>query len=333
MRLPTRPALVRLAHIHQAIGSGQRPNVTTLARQLEVNPRTVQRDLDCLRDQLAAPIEYDSKRRGYYYTDATFQLMLPSLTEGECLALFLADRLLQQYRGTALADDIQRLFQKITAFLPDSISLRADDLAKAYSVRAHPADPGDAERFRKLLRAARDGRQLELLYWSASRDDTLRRTVDPYHVAAIDGDWYLIAHCHLREEVRLFAPGRIRELSETGERFQRPADFRVSDYLDVGFRKMRGAGAVQTIHLRFAKTAAHHIRERKWHKSQELHDTIDGCVELTLRVNCLVEIKRWVMSFGAECEVLEPVDLRQDILSEVTRMQHQNAGSRNTPCQ
>jgi predicted DNA-binding transcriptional regulator YafY len=55
MRLPTRSALVRLARIDAAIRAGECPNVTTLARQLEVNPRTVQRDLDYFRDQLGAP--------------------------------------------------------------------------------------------------------------------------------------------------------------------------------------------------------------------------------------------------------------------------------------
>src|SRR5207249_5869433 len=186
------------------------------ARLFEVTERTIHRDIDCLRDQLGAPIEYDSSRHGYYYREESYRLALPQVTEGECLALFLAERLLEQYKGSPLADDLQRLFQKITVLLPDVMSLDPQHLAQAYSIRAQPTDAGEAERFRQLVRAVRDGRQLELLYWTASRDETNRRVVDPYHLTAVDGDWFLVAYCHLREDTRLFAPGRIRELRETG---------------------------------------------------------------------------------------------------------------------
>ena len=91
------------------------------------------------------------------------------------------------------------------------------------------------EVFRRLTRAVREGRQLELLYWTASRDQTCTRVVDPYHLATINGTWYLVAYCHLREEVLLFVPARIRRLHETGVKVQRPADFRIAEYLDVGF--------------------------------------------------------------------------------------------------
>ena len=190
-----RHALVRLVRIDGELRSNRWPNAASLARQLEVTERTIHRDIDCLRDQLGAPIEYDSSRRGYHYTEDSYRLALPQVTEGECLALFLAERLLQQYKGSPLADDLQRLFRKITVLLPDVMSLEPQHLAQAYSIRAQPTEPGEAERFRRLIRAVRDGRQLELLYWTASRDETNRRVVDPYHLTAVDGDWFLVAYC------------------------------------------------------------------------------------------------------------------------------------------
>ncbi len=320
MRLFTRPALVRMAKIDAEIRAGSRPNTTSLAKLLQVNPRTIQRDLDCLRDQLGAPISYDIHRRGFYYTNATFRLALPQISEGECLSLFLAERLLQQYRGLPCAADLQRLFQKIAALLPDGISLHVDQLGQAYAVHTQPADPGDANRFRALVHAIERGRQLELLYWSASRDQTVRRVVDPYHLALVENDWYLIAHCHLREDVRMFAPSRIRELSETGTLIERPPDFRITDYLDAGFRRMRGAGPAQTVRLRFAPAAARFVREKTWHVSQQIDEQRDGGLVLTMRVNHLAEVKRWVMSFGVECAVIEPPELREAIVEEARQM-------------
>jgi len=166
----------------------------------------------------------------------------------------------------------------------------------------------------------RDGRQLELLYWTASRDETNRRVVDPYHLTAVDGDWFLVAYCHLREDTRLFAPGRISELRETGERFERPADFCIEDFLAPRFRKVRGSGPAQEVRLRFSPLAARYIRERVWHPTQELHEEADGGLVLMLRVNHLVEVKRWALWWGAECEVLGPEELRSLMRQEIGRM-------------
>src|SRR5262249_31396353 len=153
-----RHVLARMVRIDRELRAKSWPNASTLARLLEVNERTIQRDLDCLRDQMGAPIEYDPSRHGYYYREKTYRLAFPQVSEGECLALFLGERLLQQYKGTPLAEDLQKLFDKITVLLPNQVSLHADALDQAYSVRTQTTDPGEVVLFRQLIRAVRDGR-------------------------------------------------------------------------------------------------------------------------------------------------------------------------------
>jgi predicted DNA-binding transcriptional regulator YafY len=319
MQIATRPLLRRLSALDHMIRGGQYPNARTAARELEVHPRTIHRDLDFLRDSLGAPLEFCHRRNGFYYRDRDYALPLLRLTEGELVALFLAERVLQEYRGTPYAADLAAAFDKLTAALPDEVTIDLQHLGDVYSFRRHGAGAGDAERFRQLARATRESRQLTLVYWTASRDDTCRRVVDPYHLAAIEGEWYLVAYCHLREEIRMFCPGRIRSLRETGMRFERPADFRIGDYLDTGFRAMRGSGPPRQVRLRFTPEMARYVREKVWHPTQSLHEGKDGALELTVRVSQLLEIKRWVLSYGAGCEVLEPEELRQEVRTELQR--------------
>jgi predicted DNA-binding transcriptional regulator YafY len=311
--------MVRMARIDQEIRGGGWPNATTLARLLEVNPRTVHRDIDCLRDQLGAPIVYDPLHNGYSYNDPSYRIPFQQVTEGEFVALFLAERLLRQYHATPFAADLARIFRKFAAFCDGPMALDPEHLAQAYAIRQKPPAPAEVERFRQLHRAVREGRRLELVYYTASRDLTQRRVVDPYGLALTE-DWYLVAFCHLREDVRIFAPGRIQELQETGERFERPADFNLQAYLDQGFKTMRGLGPPQTVRLRFAPAAAIYVREKKWHPTQKITENPDGGLTLEFRVNHLLEVKRWVMSFGAECEVVEPEELRDEIGTEIRKM-------------
>jgi predicted DNA-binding transcriptional regulator YafY len=317
MRLASRPPLARITVIDRELRAGAWPNAGTLARLLEVSPRTVQRDFLFLRDRLHAPVCFDPHHNGYRYTDATYRLPLFQLSEGELVAVFLAERLLQEYRGTPYGPALASAFRKIADNLPDEVSLDLNQLGAGVFFRQRSLGPADVEIFTKVQQAVRRGRQLELLYWTASRDETCRRRVDPYHVGAIDGDWYLIGYCHLREDVRMFALARIREVEETGETCERPPGFKLADYLDAGFRKFRGKGRPKTVRLRFHPAAARYVREKAWHPSQKLVPLEDGGLEMTFQVTHLLEVRRWVLSWGQECVVLEPAQLRRAVLADL----------------
>ena len=89
MRVSTRPALERLQAIDSAVSRRAWPNARTLARELEVTRRTIQRDIAFMR-RLRAPLEFDSVRNGYYYTDPSYRLGYFPATEGELVALLVA---------------------------------------------------------------------------------------------------------------------------------------------------------------------------------------------------------------------------------------------------
>jgi predicted DNA-binding transcriptional regulator YafY len=320
MRLSSRPPLERIARIDQAVRAGAWPNASTLARELEVSPRTVQRDLLFLRDRLKAPLEFDPVQNGYRYSSPDYRLPFFRLTQGELVALFLAERLLRQYRGTPYESDLERAFARLTAGLAEEVSLNLAELAATLSVTPTVVAEQDLATFRTLSGAVAGRRRLELEYWTASRDEVTRRQVDPYHLTLIESDWYLIGYCHLRQCVRMFSVVRVRSAGETGETFERPGDFSVQAYLGNSFRAVRGEGPGYRVALRFTPGSAGRIAEKSWHRSQEAERTADGGLVLRLEVSELVEVKRWVLFWGADCEVLEPAELREQIVEELRRL-------------
>ncbi len=234
-----------------------------------------------------------------------------TLSEGELVGLFLAERVLRQYAGQPYAAELARAFRKVVAGLADEVTVDLGDLDGAYSFRASAPAPLDPGVFRGLAAAVRGRRRLVLDYWSASRAEATRRAVDPYHLACVDAQWYLIGHCHLRGDVRMFAPGRIRAMEATGETFDRPGDFRADAYLAGAFAAMRGAeGERHRVRLRFTGEAARYARERTWHPSQVAEEGPGGSLVIALEVSHLREVERWALSWGAECEVLGPPELR-----------------------
>ena len=83
------------------VQAGGYPNATTLASQLEVCTKSIHRDLEFMRDRLELPIQYDGSRFGYCYTEPVKAFPTLQITEGELFALVVAERALQQYRGTS----------------------------------------------------------------------------------------------------------------------------------------------------------------------------------------------------------------------------------------
>ena len=310
----TRPPLRRFLAIERSVRSGAYPNSESLADELEVDSRTVQRDIAFLKDQLGAPLEFCRKRNGYHLTDLSWTLPAFQLTEGELVSIFLAERLIRQYRGTPFETDLARAFDRITRMLPEEITVSLAAAADTLSVTPCVLTTQDVETFHSLTNAIRHSRQLRLLYWSASQNRETDRVVDPLHLSLVDNDWYLIAHCHTRREVRMFSTVRIRSAEPTGQKFQRPDNFDITTYLGNSFRAVRGEGdQTWNVRLRFRVEMAGRIREKVWHHTQILEEQPDGTIIMNLQVSSLIEIRRWVLYWGSDCRVLEPEELQIEV--------------------
>src|SRR5262245_27742191 len=96
----SRPPLARIARIHEQLQHGRTVNCSTLAASLEISVKTAQRDLEFMRDQLKYPIEYDRANHRYHLTGPVPDSPILDATEGEVIALLVAQKALEQYRGT-----------------------------------------------------------------------------------------------------------------------------------------------------------------------------------------------------------------------------------------
>ena len=93
----------RLIELNELIRAGKQPvNCLTFAEKWGVSQKTVQRDIDFLRDQLHAPLDYDRLRKSYFFTEPTWSMPALVVSEGEILAVLLGSRVLEQYHGTPL---------------------------------------------------------------------------------------------------------------------------------------------------------------------------------------------------------------------------------------
>jgi proteasome accessory factor B len=317
-----------MLRIHQAVQSGRYPNAVSLAADLEVSTKSIHRDLEFMRDRLELPLAYEAAHNGYHYTEEVGNFPTLQITEGELFALLVAEKALQQYRGTAFERPLVSAFKKMAASLPDTVSLNIAEWEQTISFRTRAEPILDLEIFDALSKAAGQRRQLRLTYRKPGQRATEERVVDPYHLANINGEWFLFAWCHLRHDIRTFVPARIQALEPTGRTFARPQKFSLEKRLRDSFGVQSGQGNFQVV-LQFNELVADYIREKKWHESQQLRELQNGGVELSLRLSSLAEVERWVLGWAGNARVLQPPELAASVVAAAQKiLQNSSAPAR-----
>lgn len=306
--------------IHAVLQQGGYPNCSTLARRLEVSTKTVQRDLEFMRDRLNLPLEFDAVHNGYRYTEDVESFPTLQITEGELFALLVAEKALQQYRGTPFEARLVGALRKLEQALPDAVSLNLSQWEQAVTFRT-TAEPlvNVPPILEALTRAAQKRERLRIRYRKPGSRDAEERTVDPYQLANVDGDWYLFAFDHLRKAIRRFVPARITTVESAGETFERPAKFELEKLLRDSFGVHSREGDFDVV-LRFEEQVADYLREKKWHNSQRLVELPGGGVEMHLKLGSLQEVQRWVLGWGGAARVMAPPELATAVRKAAERI-------------
>jgi len=315
-----RPQLARLVELDRAIRRNTYPNCSSFAKDYEVSPKTVQRDLDFLRDTWGAPLDYDAKERGYYYTDATWSFPTLNLTEAELAKLLVAERMAEQYRGTPIAKTIETIFDKLSAKLDGQVSFDPVYLGARFSFYGQPTRPLNEKTWVTLFRGIKENRVIEAAYMNQGEGPAKKRKIEPIHLASLVGEWYLVAFDQMREQVRHFTVAWLESTKLTRKNFE-PHEFDKEKYFENRFGRFVGRpDEYETYVIKFSKEVAHWIEEREWQPKQKIKRHRDGSLTLTFPAPSAYEVKRWVLQWGKDAVLLEPESVRKEMKAEILKM-------------
>jgi predicted DNA-binding transcriptional regulator YafY len=310
----------RLMALDEQIRGGRHPNALTFAAAWEVSQKTIQRDIEFLRDSLGAPIEYDKTKQGYYYTHSNWFLPSVNMTESDLRTLLVAASSVQQYQGTPVAKDLERLFGKLAEALPRVTTLNAALILSRFSFTSPPAKPVEAKVWSVLVESLLCQRSVQIQYRSGGVSQVTDRVIDPYHMANLQGEWYLFAFCHTKKKVLQFGVPYILEASLTSKTYSIPASFDAQKMLAQTFRRFALGDGAKTIRLRFDKEVAQRVSASPWHPSQTTKQLRSGEVELSFQAAGLFEVSRWVLAWGHNVRVLAPPELKTMVEGEIKLM-------------
>jgi len=317
----------RHANIDRRIRAGEFPSVPTLAAEWEVDERTIKRDIEFMKDRLDAPIEYDRKRRGYFYTEDTWSFPAISMREGELLALLLARHSLEQYRDLPMGKMLNHFLEQVLGTASGHVGVTPDRILQGFSFVPPPSVPVSFEVWDHLCRCTLQRRTVEIAYQSLNAANPQPYRLDPLHIANIEGEWYLFAKSHRKGDVLQLAISRIANVTDSGETFAVPKDFdpeELKRQLFGRYASMQGKTETVRIRIDAASTARVHLKQ--WHADQKVVPRKDGSVEISFPVSSgsskqpYSNVISWVLSMGKHARVLAPAKLKKLVAEEIEEM-------------
>jgi predicted DNA-binding transcriptional regulator YafY len=307
--------------IQSLLSARKGKSASDLAKGLDCHSRTVYRDLEAL--QMAGFPLYTEKDEGrtlWTLLDEGLHQMPIPLNLTELMALYFSRNMLKILDGTVIYDSLVSLFDKVKATLPsDYIDyLEKVEYGLEVGVKAHKPYRRFQQTLALVHEAVQGQCQIDMHYFTMSRNDSTRRTVDPYKVWFYDETFYLIGYCHLRQDIRLFAVDRIESISLLDTNFNIPEGFDAEEFMQSSFGVFRGEPV--EVQIRFAPESVGYIKEKIWHPTQVLTPEPDGSLIFSAVVAGIEEIKIWALKWGAAAEVLAPDALRRELADEAKAM-------------
>lgn len=270
-----------------------------------------------MRDELNAPIDHDRKKKGFYYTHPTWEMPLFPLTEGELLAFFIATIALQGKGGTYEDERLRRAIAKISSGLPEEVSINLNYLFESTSFQSPPHVLVEGDVLDKLYRAVSEREIISFSYYSTTSGESNNRRVEPLFLHNHEGTWYVVAFDYKHPKPIIFHTGRIKNLENTGEFFEKRKSFNKESYLSKGFG-MYQCGKSTEVEIIFDEHQSRWMRERNNYHPQETREELpDGRMKLkfTIGENGLEAVARFCLQYAGHCLIIKPKKLK-DIVKE-----------------
>ncbi|MFH1701501.1 MAG: YafY family protein [Candidatus Zixiibacteriota bacterium] len=289
----------RLLGILNMIQSREAARAEDIASAFGISIRTVYRDIETLSDS-GIPV---------FYQDG-FKLsrhdMLPpvSLSRRERTLLRMAIESSPLNSIDSQSTELARLWEKIVGQAEDKNS---SDFIENGELRIVPSNSIgqmlSSDLFKDLEIAVHNNTICRISYIN-SRGGVSKRNIHPYSIVFRGRAFYLLAHCQLHDQFRLFRMERIKLLELTADKFIPDESFDIDRYFEYSWAVY--GGEPYDIKIRFSKNVAEMIRTGRRHHTEKITNLKNGGVDYIIRASGLEEISRWLVGFGADAKVIYP---------------------------
>ncbi|WP_420150424.1 helix-turn-helix transcriptional regulator [Spirosoma sp.] len=283
---------------------------------------SLEKDIQRLREDHDAPIAYDKRRNGYYYTDPQFRLLRLMLSPDDMEALDYAREVLTATQGASVAGELANALQKVRQSLDIIREVKTETLTRRVVYVEERILGGNRHYVPLLIRAINQNRQIAFHYRKHETDESVTlteksklRTLHPILLREVADSWYVIGYDEPSGKERTFALDRMSDLEITDDTCAVPDDVltNVSELFEHIYGITDSSGPVEEILLSFSPLFGRYVKAKPIHQTQEVvRDTDSECV-VRLRLAPNRDLLMHLRSYGEHVAVLQPASLAKEI--------------------
>jgi predicted DNA-binding transcriptional regulator YafY len=292
--------------------TGKRVTAKHLAEVLEIHIRTVYRYIDALCAS-GVPIISDSGHNGGYsllnhFTEAPLMFDL-----NEQKALIHAARFAQE-AGYPFGDALDQAIARLKMYTnQEQLGLINRHIA-GFDVISAPADSSVESVLRELEVSVADGLTLSMDYNKGYGAPSQARQIDPYGLVYWKNNWYLVAYCHNRHEIRSFRVDRIQSLSRTKDSFQRPSEFSARQFFLSSLLPDADNNELVSIRIHGKEQAIADLC-RHWLIGHMLLERSKNEIHFKLEEGAVLSyLPHYLLTYGKSIQVLGPPFLKEKMV-------------------
>ena len=317
----------RLKKLIEAIQLLSQPcgiTINELSTHLEIGKRQAYRVIDTLQDDFCFVINRDQPMIGAEPRFSLEQEQLKRLSNmkvadlnlsmSEIISLYFLKGHARLYKGTGVETEIDRAFSKLDVFVPEGFGKRMGRIRTLFcsAVVQFPKDySGRDDLIEDLTDAALRQRTCLVEYHSFHDDEVKCFKIDPLSFFERNGGLYIFYRSSSFGDIRMLAVERIQSLEITDANFIYPEEFDPEELLESAFGLYYDDPV--TVKVSFPAWQARYIEKRRWAKDQKITKRRNGSIVLKMTTSGWYDVKRWILSFGPDAELLEPADKREEI--------------------
>lgn len=264
------------------------------------------RDIETLKNEYNAPIEYDAVNRGYFLLNPSWELNVPLVNDDVLSMSMLSTRLVSDFLPEPVKARANSAMEN--ALAGNSSKFFDDAMIESILCATGIKSAIDPEVFKKVFDAWRMHQVVRLTYHKPNEPESARR-FEPHILAFRNGIWYIKGHEYESKDVKVFAIQRISDVAFSGDTF-------VSDKKLIEETRRNGLFVyprISGIRLRCDASIAFYLREHQHVKQFKVEPQTDGSLIITLKPAFEHEVIRWILGESGKVEVLEPAELRSKV--------------------
>lgn len=299
--------------------NGTRMTAKQLAEELEINIRTVYRHIDSLCAS-GVPIIADSGHNGGYSLLHSFRDAPLFFDSDEQKSLVHAATFAQE-AGYPFGEHLDRAINKMKRYTnPEQLdAINRHELGIDV---IHPPSDGSLDLTLQQLEQSVARYHTQSITYDKKRDEpSTTRLIDPYGLVFWKSKWYIVAYCHLRQEIRSFRVDRIQELSATESRFERPENFSARQFfLDTLLPGGNDTEKLITVIIQGNEGAIRDLSDH-WLFGHLLVNRMDKEIHFLVEERYLMVYAPYILlGYGRAIQIMEPAALRERMIHVTSQL-------------